>query len=405
MERAVVGMSIGDVKNIEVTFPQDYKEDELKGKSYSCEIILNSVYQAHAYDDAFVRNYFEYDTTYDFEEAQKRTYVLTKIYEHLTENAAVSTYPQKEYDEKLKKLKDIEDEFYKENEIKLDDFLKINYDMTRDEYVKSEMKKEMIFYAICQLENIEITKEMIEGEKSYLIEYYKERYLTAYEAMDEATALNKARAFVEDLGADYLYENVMFEQIDEALPHLVTVTESPRTYKSITEILLEKEEKSGDSIGDYCPSFELEIFDENGLSAEYADPSQNLGKITIINIWGTWCGPCKSELPEFDKIATDYKDSLSIYAVHSHQSFNKAKKYVLDNFPNSDMIFVKDVPINPDDIYEGDVYFNMVGGQDGYPFTVILDEYGKIVYQHTGMMSYEDLETILVEKLGVEKIN
>ena len=187
------------------------------------------------------------------------------------------------------------------------------------------------------------------------------------------------------------------------MSHAVTVTESDRTYVSITEALQERDEKSGSEIGDYCPSHELEQFDGEGLNGIMVDPSENLGKITIINMWGTWCGPCKSELPDFDKFATDYSEYVTIYAIHSHNSFRDAAKYVKTNFPDSKMIFLKDTLINPKNQYDGEVYFDMIGGTDSYPYTVILDEFGRIIYQHVGMMSYDELKEIVDNRLGFEK--
>lgn len=403
LERAVVGMSIGGIKNLVITFDEGHSDKELAGKTFNYEIVLKSIYETQIYDDAFVREYFEYDSRYDFEDYLKTTFVLTRVYEYLSESSVVISYPEKEYNEKAQKLKDVEDDFFENNKIELDNFLFAEYGMTRDEYIKSEMKKDMIFYAIAQTEEIQITKAMLENERTALTQYYKALYLEQYETMTEATALSKAEKFVNDLGNDYLYENVIFDEIDSFLSHAVKVNETERTYKSITEALAERDEKIGSEIGDYCPSHELEQFDGEGLKGTMIDPSENLGKITIINMWGTWCGPCKSELPDFDKFATDYSEYVTVYAIHSHNNFRDAAKYVKTNFPDSKMIFLKDTLINPKNQYDGEVYFDMLGGTDSYPYTVILDEFGQIIYQHVGMMSYDELKGIVDNQLGFEK--
>lgn len=33
---------------------------------------------------------------------------------------------------------------------------------------------------------------------------------------------------------------------------------------------------------------------------------QNSDSVFVINFWATWCGPCRRELPEFEKIHQDY---------------------------------------------------------------------------------------------------
>ena len=106
--------------------------------------------------------------------------------------------------------------------------------MTRDEYVKSNMKSEMVYYAISQRENIEPTQDQLLSETDSLIAYYKEYYMEN-EKLDEVSAKKKAQAFVTNLGSTYVYENVLFTMIDELLTNKAEVTEKPKTYTSITE--------------------------------------------------------------------------------------------------------------------------------------------------------------------------
>ena len=69
---------------------------------------------------------------------------------------------------------------------------------------------------------------------------------------------------------------------------------------------------------------------------------------------------------------------------------------------------MKDYLIDPNDKYSGDAYFNALGGEGAYPYTVILDENGVIIYKHTGMLEYDQLERIIIGasggKLNVEGV-
>lgn len=50
------------------------------------------------------------------------------------------------------------------------------------------------------------------------------------------------------------------------------------------------------------------------------------GKIVVLNIWATWCAPCKRELPSLEKLAANYKDQLVVLAL-SDENSDVVKEY------------------------------------------------------------------------------
>ncbi len=154
----------------------------------------------------------------------------------------------------------------------------------------------------------------------------------------------------------------------------------------------EKEEAEiGNKIGNKAPTFNL----EREGSDEKVNVKNYKGKAVVINFWGTWCGPCKSELPDFDKLAAEYSDKLAIIAVHSVYKRQDAPSYIAENFAESDIIFAYDTLMG-----DADMYFEALGGTISYPYTVILDSDGIITYKHTGQMSYEKLKSAVDEALA-----
>ena len=145
----------------------------------------------------------------------------------------------------------------------------------------------------------------------------------------------------------------------------------------------------GNEIGDLCHGYDLEIVDSNGIQTATIDPTTT-GKITIVNFWGTWCTPCVNELPYFDQIASDYADSVTVIAIHTHMVADTAPAYIASHYPGSKLVFAKDYPIDEIGLVGG--YYSSLGGRGTFPYTVVLDENGIIRNIFVAALEYEDLQ-------------
>lgn len=123
------------------------------------------------------------------------------------------------------------------------------------------------------------------------------------------------------------------------------------------------------------------------MSGESINTADLRGKIIILNLWASWCPPCKAELPDFDRIATEYKDQVVIVAADVDAGKGGAYSYVQQNFPESDIIFAYDT------VY-GTAY-SLAGGNGYVPYTAIMDQNGVIVYSDSGMLSHTVLVNII----------
>ena len=136
---------------------------------------------------------------------------------------------------------------------------------------------------------------------------------------------------------------------------------------------------------------ELNIITSEAITEDKIVP-EHTGKLTIVNFWGTWCGPCVAELPFFDAIATEYKDKVTVIAVHTNMVSDSAPGFIKEHYPESDIIFALDYPDSK--------YYTALGGRNAYPYTAVLDENGSVVRTFAKTLEYEDLKEIVESELN-----
>ncbi|MBI2840366.1 MAG: redoxin domain-containing protein [Acidobacteria bacterium] len=57
------------------------------------------------------------------------------------------------------------------------------------------------------------------------------------------------------------------------------------------------------------------------------------GRVTVLNLWATWCGPCRRELPEFQKFYEKHMTdpALAIYAVNANETAPEVQRFMETN--------------------------------------------------------------------------
>ena len=57
------------------------------------------------------------------------------------------------------------------------------------------------------------------------------------------------------------------------------------------------------------------------------------GEVIMLNFWATWCGPCRQEMPEMEKLYNKYKKAgFTVLAVNIEDSNNTKTKAKVDDF-------------------------------------------------------------------------
>ena len=116
------------------------------------------------------------------------------------------------------------------------------------------------------------------------------------------------------------------------------------------------------------------------------------GRGVVLNFWASWCGPCKSEMPHFQKAYEQYGDELHFLMVNMSTYFGDTRTDAETIMENGGYTF----PVYYDDKAECAVSY----GVTGIPMTIFIDKNGNLVSYKTGMISEADLERRILTILG-----
>ncbi len=102
------------------------------------------------------------------------------------------------------------------------------------------------------------------------------------------------------------------------------------------------------------------------------------GYPAIVNVWASWCGPCRFEFPFLQSVAADRGDRIAFVGVDSDDSIEAAET------------FLEELPLPYPSISDPDAEMFDAYKLRGLPGTAFYDESGELVYVHQGVYADED---------------
>ncbi|MBL3668946.1 TlpA family protein disulfide reductase [Streptomyces sp. M2CJ-2] len=133
------------------------------------------------------------------------------------------------------------------------------------------------------------------------------------------------------------------------------------------------------------------------LEGEPLDVADFQGKVVVLNVWGSWCNPCRAEAKYFAKVSEEYADQgVQFVGINTRDSSTGAA-----------LAFEKDFGITYPSLYDptGKLMLRFEKGTlnpQAIPSTLILDRDGKIASRSLTALSEERLlkmlEPVVAEK-------
>lgn len=225
-EEQMEGMKLGEVRNVELSFPEDYYVTDLAGQPVVFEVTLNAIKRKTLpeLNDEFVKDVSNFETVDAYKEDIKAMLTEEKAAEiknrykaeaaqKVTEQSDVVAPESQVKAEAENFMNDIKFQMSQQG-ISLEDYVKLTNGNMEDieneckTRAESFVKQNIVFEAIAEKEGFEISDEELEAEFNKMAEMYKQPVETVKEVfnMRGQVGLIKRNLLLEKV-SDFLLEN------------------------------------------------------------------------------------------------------------------------------------------------------------------------------------------------------
>jgi thiol-disulfide isomerase/thioredoxin len=105
--------------------------------------------------------------------------------------------------------------------------------------------------------------------------------------------------------------------------------------------------------------------------------SDFMGKVVVINIWASWCGPCRREVPEYEKVRKEYAgravEFIGLTAEDPLTAANRVNKFVRDVKFGFRLGWA-----------DRELAHTLMNGKTAIPQTLVIDADGRAIKHWTG---------------------
>lgn len=226
-EDGIIGMKKGETKDLDLTFPEDYASSDLAGQEVTFKVTLQSFKRAPELTDEWAAKNTDCKTADDYKKEIRKTLeseAKTNARNTLRETAwntvlsssEVKEYPQEDLDTAKTEFKTLYENYAKQGDMTLEDFVKAqgismdDFEEQSNQYAEYKVKQNLIVQGIMDAENM-----TLEDEKSLSIQ---DELIKAYDAKDLA-------ALVDQYGQVAVDESIGLFRVEDFILDNATVEE------------------------------------------------------------------------------------------------------------------------------------------------------------------------------------
>ena len=137
----------------------------------------------------------------------------------------------------------------------------------------------------------------------------------------------------------------------------------------------------------------MKLVDQHGVEHSLSDYR---GKTVFLNFFATWCGPCKREIPDIERLYRDHGENAGDLVV-----LGVANPKTQEHPQNSDVsvdevkAFVEDEGITYPVLLDTENALFSAYGISAFPTTFMIDKDGNVFGYATGMLTADTMESIV----------
>lgn len=116
----------------------------------------------------------------------------------------------------------------------------------------------------------------------------------------------------------------------------------------------------------------------NGLNVKQKTLSDFKGKPLIINVWASWCGPCRAEMGSLERLAGRYNGKeFNIIGIST------------DDYQDKAAAFIAQTGITFENFLDSKLMLENMLGADTIPLTILVDDKGRVLEKVRGTRKWD----------------
>lgn len=116
----------------------------------------------------------------------------------------------------------------------------------------------------------------------------------------------------------------------------------------------------------------------DGLNGKSKKLSDFKGKPLIINVWASWCGPCRAEIGSLERLAQLYNGKeFNLIGIST------------DDYRNKAMAFIEQTEITFENFIDSKLYLENMLGANTIPLTIFVDADGRVLEKVRGSYNWD----------------